>query len=276
MTLERPRAAEVAALFDRNAAVYDRVNSVICFGLDRRWRRWAAGRALEAAELAAAQAAETVQAAVAPRPPRVLDACGGSGLVALELARRGARVTIADASSGMLALVRSRSERAGLRLEVVQADLSAGTPAGPRGGAAAPGGAAALPGAPFHAVTLAFGLRYVDNPAGLLRGLAAALVPGGTLVLLEAVVPRGGLTARLAGRYFFDVAPRVGALLAGSGELYDELTATVRALGAAGHLLRLVEAAGLEVRERRLFAGGVVAGVVATRASGMFSSPAHT
>ena len=115
----------------------------------------------------------------------------------------------------------------------------------------------------------------MDDPAGLLRGLAAALVPGGSLVLLEAVVPRGGLPARLAGRYFFDVAPRVGALLAGSGELYDELTATVRALGSAGDLLRVVEAAGLAPRERRLFAGGVVAGVVAGRASGMFSSPAR-
>jgi demethylmenaquinone methyltransferase/2-methoxy-6-polyprenyl-1,4-benzoquinol methylase len=240
------RAAEVAALFDRNAVVYDRVNTVICLGLDRRWRRWAAGRALTAAAAS----------------PRVLDACGGSGLVALELARRGAQVTIADVSEGMLTLARRRAASEALALAAVRADLA---------GDAASG----LPGAPFSAVTLAFGLRYVDDPDGLLRGLAAALVPGGSLVLLEAVVPRGGLPARLAGRYFFDVAPRIGALLAGSGELYEELTTTVRALGSAGDLLRLVEAAGLEVRERRLFAGGVVAGVVACRASGMFSSPAR-
>jgi demethylmenaquinone methyltransferase/2-methoxy-6-polyprenyl-1,4-benzoquinol methylase len=193
----------------------------------------------------------------------VLDACGGSGRVALELARRGAEVTVADVSGGMLALAGRRAEREGLILEIAQADLVTEP-------------ATELPGAPFDAVTLAFGLRYVEDPAGLLRGLAAALVPGGPLVLLEAIVPRGGLPARLAGRYFFDVAPRVGALLARSGELYDELTATVRALGTAGDLLRLVESAGLEAHERRLFAGGVVAGVVAGRASGMFSSPART
>jgi demethylmenaquinone methyltransferase / 2-methoxy-6-polyprenyl-1,4-benzoquinol methylase len=267
VTQAPPRAAEVAALFDRNAAAYDRVNTVICFGLDRRWRRWAAAKALAPARVGEAAERDASVRVGEPGPPRVLDACGGSGLVALELARRGARVTVADASAGMLALARSRAEHGGLRLDVVQADLSAGA----EGGAAA-----ALPGAPFDAITLAFGLRYVDDPAGLLRGLAAALVPGGPLVLLEAVVPRGGLPARLAGRYFFDVAPRVGALLAGSGELYDELTATVRALGSAGDLLRLVESAGLEVRERRLFAGGVVAGVVAGRASGMFFSPARS
>ncbi len=261
MSVAGPRAAEVAALFDRNAANYDRVNTAICFGLDQRWRRWAAAKALAAPRLGESG------------PPRVLDACGGSGLVALELARRGARVTVADASGGMLALARSRAEFEGLRLEVVQADLSAGAEVGAAG---PPAAASGLPGAPFHALTLAFGLRYVEDPAGLLRGLAAALVPGGSLVLLEAVVPRGGFAARIAGRYFFDVAPRAGALLAGSGELYRELTATVRALGSAGDLLRLVEVAGLEVRERRLFAGGVVAGVVAGRASGMFSSPART
>jgi len=243
------RAAEVAALFDRNAATYDRVNTVICFGLDGRWRRWAAGRALAAAPRS--------------RRPRVLDACGGSGLVALELARRGAHVTVADVSGGMLALARRRAERESLVLEIVQADLTTEP-------------ATELPGAPFDAVTLAFGLRYVEEPAGLLRGLAAALVPGGPLVLLEAVVARGGTPARLAGRYFFDVAPRLGRVLAGRGELYAELTETVRALGTAGDLLRIVEAAGLTARERRFFAGGVVAGVVAGHASGMFSSPKST
>jgi demethylmenaquinone methyltransferase/2-methoxy-6-polyprenyl-1,4-benzoquinol methylase len=252
------RAAGVAALFDRNAATYDRVNTVICFGLDRRWRRWATGQAI-----AAGRGLTDGPARAAALAPRVLDACGGSGLVALQLARRGAQVTIADVSEGMLALARRRATTEGLSVTAVRADLAGETAAG-------------LPGAPFDAVTLAFGLRYVDDPAGLLRGLAATLRPGGAIVVLEAVVPRGGLPARLAGRYFFDVAPRVGALLAGSGELYDELTATVRALGSAADLLRIVEAAGLEVRERRLFAGGVVAGVVAGRASGMFSSPART
>ena len=37
--------AHVAALFDRNVATYDRVNTIITFGLDARWRRWAARQA---------------------------------------------------------------------------------------------------------------------------------------------------------------------------------------------------------------------------------------
>jgi len=246
-------------LFDRSAAYYDRVNTVICLGMDVRWRRWAARRALASAPARR----PTARGRDTSLGLRVLDAFGGTGLVALELARRGARVTLADISPGMMRIARRRAERRGLSLDIVAADLTAHA-------------AAELPGAPFDAITVSFGLRYVDDPAGLLRGLGAALAPQGEIVVLEAVVPCGGVVAALAGAYFFEVAPRVGALLAGRGELYAQLTSTVRALGGAGDVLAHVRAAGLLPQEQRLFAGGVVAGVVARRPSGMVSSPAST
>ena len=253
--LARGRAAEAAALFDRSAGHYDAVNTVICLGLDARWRRWAAERAL-------CTAAESSERA-GVRAPRVLDAFGGTGLVAVELARRGAKVTLADVSTGMLGVARARAARRGLALAVTAVDLTACA-------------AAELPGAPFDAVTVAFGLRYVDDPAATLRDLAAALAPGGAIVLLEAVVARGDRVAACAGAYFFQVAPRIGTLLAGRGELYEQLTSTVRGIGGAADVLAHVRAAGLQPLERRLFAGGVVAGVVARPASGMVSLPAST
>lgn len=235
------RSEEVAALFDRNAAHYDAVNSVITFGQDGCWRRAAAGRAVARARDVAG-----------PVAPHVLDACGGTGLIALELARRGAQVTLADVSTGMLGVARRRLRAHGLTLEIVCADLASEA-------------AAALPGAPFAAVTLAFGLRYVAHPAVLLRNLATALAPGAALVVLEAVVPAGGLVSPAARAYFFEVAPRVATVLAGRGELYRELTTTVRALGTLADLLAVVEEAGLQPREVRSFARGVVAGLVLTR-----------
>ena len=67
-----PWRGEAGPLFDRNAAGYDRINRVITFGGDRRWRSWLAGRV--------------------PVPgARVLDACAGTGSMGLELAARGAR-----------------------------------------------------------------------------------------------------------------------------------------------------------------------------------------
>ncbi len=253
---EDPRAAQVAGLFDRNAARYDCVNSVICFGQDAGWRRWTAARALAAAR--ASEAATPARSAPAT-PPRILDACGGTGLVALELARLGARVTLADVSDGMLAVARARAVRRGpaqpgRHLELVHADLSAQP-------------AAELPGAPFAAATVAFGLRYLADPAAVLRNLAAALRPGGAVVILEAVVPPAGPVSGLAGAYFFHVAPRVASALAGRRELYDELTGTVRAFGTDGELAALVRAAGLAPAEVHTFAAGIVVGVVARPAT---------
>lgn len=247
------RSAQIRALFDGNAAHYDRVNTVICFGQDALWRRWAAGWALAAA------AGERVPAGTA-RQPAILDACGGTGLVALELAQRGAHVTLADLSPGMLEVAADRAVARGLHVDVALSDLTAEP-------------AALLPGAPFAAVTLSFGLRYVDDPAGLVRGLGAALAPGGALVILESVVPPSGLVPGAAGFYFFHVAPRVAGLIAGSGELYRELASTTRALGTVKDLLGHVRRGGLVVTAGRSFAGGTVAGIVARPASGSVALP---
>jgi demethylmenaquinone methyltransferase / 2-methoxy-6-polyprenyl-1,4-benzoquinol methylase len=232
---------EVAGLFDRNAFYYDRVNSVICMGQDALWRRWAAKQAVGAATRVSAG-----------RRPHILDACGGTGMVARELVKRGAQVTLADYSEGMLAVARERLARDGLAAEVVQADLT--SPDGED-----------LPGTPFDAVTVAFGLRYFADPAALLRRLAAALRPGGAIVILESVVPPQSLVSRAAGGYFFHVAPRAGALLARRTELYDQLTATTRDFGTAQRLMEHVKAAGLTPVVGRLFVFGVVVGVVARR-----------
>ena len=230
--------SHVADLFDRNAATYDRINTIITFGLDVRWRRWAASRAAP------------WTSAASTRPPRVLDACAGTGLLALELARRGAAVTAADAAASMLAVARRRLGSAGLRLSTVVADLS--DPA-----------AAEHLGGPFDAITLGFGLRYFSDPGALLHVLRGLLVPHGRLVVLEAVRPPRDPLGAAAELYFFEAAPRLGAALAGRAELYDLLSSSTRAIGSGDDVAALLREARLKTVERRRFAGGVVAGFVA-------------
>jgi len=258
---------DAGALFDRNAARYDLVNSLITFGQDARWRRWAARTAL-------------ALAAPPPlgEPPCLLDACAGSGLVGLAVARRGASVTLADASPVMLERARRRAAARRLLVELVVADLAAPPPFAP---------------ASFDAVTLAFGLRYLPDPVLALAHLATLLRPGGALVMLEAVVPSasgadGGAghdaasglapaasglapaashvaaaASHIAERYFFEVAPRIGSLVAGRAELYERLVATVAAFGGAADLRGLLVAAGLEPVAERRWAFGLVVGVAA-------------
>ncbi len=251
--------SHVADLFDRNATTYDRVNTIITFGLDASWRRWAARQAVPLAFGAATPPAfgEPADrrgggepASSPPRPRRVLDACAGTGLLARDLARRGATVTAADAAAGMLAVARARLRAAGLPLRTVVADLSDPATADTLGG-------------PFDAVTLGFGLRYFADPGALLRPLRGLLAPGGRLVVVEAVRPPRDLLGAAAGLYFFEVAPRLGTVLAGRAELYDFLTASTRALGTADDVAAHLRAAGFNVAVRRRFACGVVAGFVA-------------
>jgi len=227
--------SHVAALFDRNALTYDRINTVITLGLDAAWRRWAARQAAPLDRLT---------------PPRVLDACAGTGLLARDLARRGATVTAVDAAPRMLEVARARLGAAGLAARVVVGDL------------ADPATAAGL-GGPFDAVTLGFGLRYFADPGALLRPLRGLLRPGGRLVVVEAVRPPGDLPGVAAGLYFNEVAPRVGAALAGSAELYEFLTASTRALGSADEVAAHLRGARFGIALRRRFACGVVAGFVA-------------
>jgi demethylmenaquinone methyltransferase/2-methoxy-6-polyprenyl-1,4-benzoquinol methylase len=225
----------VRELFDANAETYDRVNSIVSFGLDRFWRRWVARKAVEG---------DVVRA-------RVLDAFAGTGLVGLETAALGALVTLADESPGMLSVAQRRARRRGLQVGFVMADLTSVS--------------RRLPASPFDAITIAFGVRYLQDPATVIRGLSAILRPRGKVILLDFCEPRPGPVASVAAFYFFHVLPRIAGLLAGDRQLYDMLTATTRALGGPDSLPALAVEAGLEVVETRTMGFGLVVGVVARR-----------
>ncbi|MGZ4304607.1 MAG: class I SAM-dependent methyltransferase, partial [Solirubrobacteraceae bacterium] len=90
--------AQVRAMFDRIAGLYDRMNTVMTAGLHHQWRRRAAD-----------------MAALSPGG-RALDVATGTGDLALELAERvgpGGEVVATDFSERMLELARAKaSERA--------------------------------------------------------------------------------------------------------------------------------------------------------------------
>lgn len=223
-------AAASRELFDRNAPSYDRVNTLISLGLDRRWRRWVSRRA------------------VAGPGVRVLDAFAGTGLVGVEAAALGAEVTLADASPEMLAGARRHAAARGVRVREAVVDL-----AGP---------VLPLPSGAFDAVTCSFGLRYLDDPAAVLGRLCGLLAPGGRLVVLEFVRADGGLVSRAASVYFFCVLPRLASALAGHGELYDYLASSTQAIGTRRDVEDIVRRAGYDVAEEASFGFGLVAGLV--------------
>jgi demethylmenaquinone methyltransferase / 2-methoxy-6-polyprenyl-1,4-benzoquinol methylase len=220
MTLETGRlpAEGVQRMFDRIAPVYDAMNRTMTAGLDRRWRRI------------------TAEAVVRPGD-EVLDACCGTGDLAIACARAGGRVTGLDFSERML----DRARRKAPELEWVSGDLLA----------------LQFADASFDAATVGFGVRNVEDLDGALRELRRVLRPGGRVGILEITPPRGFL--RPFYRFWFDgVVPLLGKLLPG-GSAYTYLPASVRRFPEPEDLASLIAAAGFRDVRYRTFAGGIVA-----------------
>jgi demethylmenaquinone methyltransferase/2-methoxy-6-polyprenyl-1,4-benzoquinol methylase len=211
-------AEGVRRMFDRIAPVYDVMNRVMTAGLDRRWRRI------------------TVDETVRPGD-RVLDACCGTGDLAIAARAHGADVVGLDFSERML----ERARRKAPAIEFVQGDVLA------------------LPfdAASFDAATVGFGVRNVDDLEAGLRELRRVLRDGGRLGILEITTPRGALAPFY--RVWFDrVVPLLGKVLPG-GSAYTYLPASVRRFPAPDALAQLLEANGFSDVRYRTFAGGIVA-----------------
>jgi demethylmenaquinone methyltransferase/2-methoxy-6-polyprenyl-1,4-benzoquinol methylase len=209
-------------MFDRIAPVYDVMNRLMTGGLDRRWRR------------------ATARAVVRPGD-RVLDACCGTGDLALAARDAGGVVTGVDFSEPMLERARQKAPE----LEWVRGDLLA------------------LPFADgsFDAATVGFGVRNVEDLAAAFREFRRVLRSGGRLAVLDITRPRGVLAPFY--RVWFDgLIPLAGKLLPGGGA-YTYLPASVRRFPGPPELARLLGDAGFARVHARLFAGGIVALLVA-------------
>lgn len=216
---------DVRRMFDAITPVYDAMNRTMTLGLDRRWRRLTA-------------------AAVVRPGDRVLDACCGTGDLALAAQEAGGEVTGLDFSPAMLARARRKSDA----VSWVEGDVLA-TP---------------FPDASFDVVTVGFGLRNVEDLEAGLRELARVLRPGGRLGCLEITRPRGALSP-FFGLWFDRLVPLAGRVLPG-GAAYTYLPASVRRFPGPADLAAAMERAGFRDVRWRLLAGGIVALHVATAA----------
>jgi demethylmenaquinone methyltransferase/2-methoxy-6-polyprenyl-1,4-benzoquinol methylase len=208
----------VQRMFDRIAPVYDAMNRIMTAGLDRRWR--------------AITLEETVRSG-----DRVLDACCGTGDLAIGARKRGAEVVGLDFSAEML----ERARRKDAAIDWVQGD------------------ALALPfeAASFDAATVGFGIRNVADLEAGLRELRRVLRVGGRLGILEITTPRGVL-APFYKVWFDRIVPRLGKVLPG-GDAYTYLPASVRRFPGPDELRALLERTGYTNVRYQLFAGGIVA-----------------
>jgi demethylmenaquinone methyltransferase / 2-methoxy-6-polyprenyl-1,4-benzoquinol methylase len=257
-------AGQVRAMFDRVAAVYDLLNTVMTAGLHHRWR----ARAVDLARVGPGS--------------RVLDVATGTGDLAIELVRRvspGGEVIGSDFSEGMLARARLKGAKA---LLGIQPDASGALNNGSSHSEPASlrfewGDALELPYADnaFDAATVGFGARNFSDLQRGLQEMVRVVRPGGRVVVLEMTTPTRPPLSLFFGLWFDRVVPLIGKLVGLLARLtwrsasspsettiaqaYTYLPNSVKRFHSPDALAAELELAGCSGIGYMLMAGGIIA-----------------
>lgn len=219
-----PPGADVQAMFAEIAPRYDFLNRMLSFGIDRRWRK-------------------RLRKRLALQPgQQLLDLCCGTGDVALEFASEGIEVHGADFTFPMLPLAQRKGQGQQPTLKWTAAD------------------AQQLPfrDASFDAVTIAFGIRNVEDPLRALRECRRVLRPGGQLAVLEFFPIRNRIWGALFRFYFHRVLPLLARIVrAGRTGAYRYLPESVESFATPERFAAWMRDAGFVEPRDEALTGGV-------------------
>ena len=189
------KTRRVGAVFSSVARRYDVMNDLMSGGMHRLWK-------------------DRFVARVRPRANEaILDMAGGTGDVAFRMARRGARVTVADINPDMLGVGRERADKRGLdglKWQVENAE------------------ALTFADAQFDAYTIVFGIRNVTDIPAALQEARRVLKRGGRFFCMEFSTSEWPGFAQLYDAYSASVIPRVGKLVANDEDSYRYLVESIR------------------------------------------------
>jgi demethylmenaquinone methyltransferase/2-methoxy-6-polyprenyl-1,4-benzoquinol methylase len=192
--------SRIAGMFDAIASRYDLLNHLLSAGIDRAWRT----RAVRALSLRG--------------PETVLDLCTGTADLAIAACRampHAGKVLGVDFAPAMLEVARRKLHREKLdgRIALVRGDATR----------------IPLASGSVAAVTIAFGIRNVDDVDAACAEIHRVLEPGGRLAILEFAIPTVPVVKAIYLWYFEHVLPRIGRLLSRHNAAYEYLPASVGA-----------------------------------------------
>jgi demethylmenaquinone methyltransferase/2-methoxy-6-polyprenyl-1,4-benzoquinol methylase len=217
-------------MFNQISARYDLCNHLLSFGWDVRWRQSLSEYLPDHERLL------------------LLDLATGTADVLISLTqdlKRKTRIERAigiDLAENMLQIGREKISRLGLN-HVIQLQTA---------------DANCLPFTEniFHAVSMAFGIRNVENPMIVLKEMYRILKPGGRALILEFSLPSHPFIRWGHLAYLRAIVPLVGGLISGHFHAYRYLNQTVERFPYGEHFCRLMRQVGFQkVRANPLFFG---------------------
>ncbi|HET8736865.1 MAG TPA: bifunctional demethylmenaquinone methyltransferase/2-methoxy-6-polyprenyl-1,4-benzoquinol methylase UbiE [Pricia sp.] len=184
---------QVTRMFDTISKNYDRLNRVISFGIDVKWRE------------------RVVKILKQKHPTTILDIATGTGDLAINLVKTGAEKIVGlDISPGMLEVGKKKVAAKNLEntIEMVTGD-SENLP---------------FPDNSFEAITVAFGVRNFEDLEKGLREIYRVLASSGTFVVLETSVPTKTPYKQGYKIYTKYILPGVGKLFSKDRSAYTYLS----------------------------------------------------
>ena len=222
------QAARVREMFGSIAKRYDIANHLLSCGMDFYWRR---------------RAAEIVSDW---RPHRIADLATGTGDLALALQKKlpEAEITGVDFLPEMLEL----AKRKGVRQTVLADAMN-------------------LPfrNRSLDCVTIAFGLRNIENWAIGLAEMSRVLETNGHLLVLEFSLPTTPLLRAVYRFYLHRCLPLLGSFLTGKKNAYDYLGDSIEEFPSGDVMCQLMDASGFTGPIFEPLTGGIVTIYTATK-----------
>lgn len=208
------KASFIRKMFEDIAFSYDLQNSILSLRRDVAWRK------------------VLVRSLRIPSKCTILDAATGTGEVTIEIVRQKPGVTVVgtDISLRMLAIGGRKVKQRKMENRV---HLSLGDCR-----------RLPFPGASFAAVSMAFGIRNIDERMQVLREFLRVLKPGGQLLIMEFGYPEDRLLRMLYELYFNHVLPPLGNWLSRTDYAYSYLVESVQSFPDEEAFLGEIEEAG--------------------------------
>jgi demethylmenaquinone methyltransferase/2-methoxy-6-polyprenyl-1,4-benzoquinol methylase len=220
------KTRRVGEVFTSVARRYDLMNDLMSGGMHRLWK-------------------DRFVTRVKPRQgEQILDMAGGTGDVAFRMARRGARVIVADINADMLEVGKQRAAQRGIEGLAWQVEDAQSLTFEDR---------------TFDAYTIAFGIRNVTDIPAALAEAYRVVERGGRFYCLEFSTSEWPGFAEAYEAYAGNVIPRIGKAVARDEASYRYLVESIRRFPRPEQFRRMIAAAGFDRVSVEPMLGGLVA-----------------
>ena len=208
-------------MFANIARRYDLANHTLSCGMDFYWRK---------------RAANTV---ASWRPGKIVDLATGTGDLALALQKKlpDAEVTGVDFLPEMLELAQGKGVRQTMLADAMKLPF---------------------PDDSFDCVTIAFGLRNMENWRGALAEMSRVLRRDGHLLVLEFSLPTISIVRTIYRFYLHRCLPSLGSFLTRRKSAYDYLGDSIEEFPSGCAMIDLIEASGFRHATLQPLSYGIV------------------